>query len=103
MNNEIKSKKLIIKAIEINGECPVYAVGDKIIIDGAQIDLKESNAVCIHALSCLNTFITALREGISPKRLGLSTEEDGPAYFKCLDPGKPYTNGGTVLFSVTRK
>jgi hypothetical protein len=43
----------------------------------------------------------ALREGVPPAPLGLSKKKDGDAYFHCLDPGKPYTNGGTVLFKVS--
>jgi uncharacterized repeat protein (TIGR04076 family) len=101
-NNDTKGQ-LILKVIQIEGQCPVYNLGDKTIIKGAQIDLQHSDAVCIHALFCLGPFITALREGVSPKKLGLSTKEEGEAFFQCLDPGKPYTNGGTVLFSVKRE
>jgi uncharacterized repeat protein (TIGR04076 family) len=101
-NSEIKNR-LVLKAEDIEGDCPVYDLGDKTIISGAQIDLEESDAVCIHALFCLGPFITALREGVSPKKLGLSTEDEGEAYFQCLDPGKPHTDGGTVLFSVKRE
>jgi hypothetical protein len=36
-----------------------------------------------------------------PLRLGLTKEDDQDhAYIQCLDPGKPYTNGGTVIFRV---
>jgi len=31
------------------------------------------------------------------KNLGLSKEE-GVAYMQCVDPGEPYTDGGTVIF-----
>jgi len=103
MKEKYAKKRLILKAIQIEGECPVYHIGDKTIIKGAQIDLENSDAVCIHALFCLGPFITALREGVSPKKLGLSTKDGGKAYFQCLDPGKPYTNGGTVLFSITNQ
>jgi hypothetical protein len=31
--------------------------------------------------------------------LGLTTTEDEEhAYMQCVDPGKPYTEGGTVIF-----
>lgn len=95
--------QLILEVMKIEGNCPVYQIGDKIIIEGPTIDLEKSDAVCIHALFCLGPFLMALREGISPESLGLSKEDEGPAYFQCLDPGKPYTNGGTVLFKVMSK
>jgi uncharacterized repeat protein (TIGR04076 family) len=93
-------KKLIIKVKEIKGNCPVYNEGDKMVIEGPELNLRESDKVCIHALFSLGTFIVALREGISPQSLGLATSNDDKAYFQCLDPGKPYTEGGTVIFEV---
>jgi len=34
-----------------------------------------------------------------PVKLGLTTAEDEEhAYKQCVDPGKPYTEGGTVIF-----
>ncbi|MGV9172924.1 MAG: TIGR04076 family protein [Promethearchaeia archaeon] len=94
---------LLPTMIKIEGHCPVFHKGDVMIIDGPTIDLKNSDAVCIHALFSLGPFITALREGIKPKKLGLSKREEGPAYYQCLDPGHEYTDGGTVLFVVKRK
>jgi len=96
--------RLIIKVKEIRGTCPVFKPGDKIVIDGPEINLKESDAVCIHALSNLSTVIVALREGIHPYKLGLAPTEDSKvAYYRCFDPGPPYTEGGTVLFEVKRE
>ena len=91
---------LIIEAIKIEGECPVYEIGDKIVIKGLTIDMENSDAICIHTLFCLGPFIMALREGIPAVALGLSTQKKGPEYFQCLNSGKPYTNGGTVTFKV---
>lgn len=95
--------KLIIRVKEIRGNCPVFKKGDKIVIDGPKIDLTESDAVCIHALTNLATVLVALREGVSPYKIGLAkNEKDKKAYYQCFDPGPPYTNGGTVLFEVER-
>lgn len=88
---------LVIEVIEIKGKCPVYKVGDKMVIDGPIIDLKRTDAICIHALSSILHYVVALREGIDPRRLGLS-KDTKYAYIQCLDPGKPYTDGGTVIF-----
>jgi uncharacterized repeat protein (TIGR04076 family) len=94
---------LIIEAKSIEGYCPVYKVGDKTTIKGPEIDFDSSDAVCVHALFSLGPFILALREGVNPKKLGLSKSNNGTGYFQCLDPGKPYTDGGTVLFEVKRE
>ncbi|MBD3341234.1 MAG: TIGR04076 family protein [Candidatus Lokiarchaeota archaeon] len=96
-------KRLTITVKKIEGTCPVYNVGDKTVINGPEIDLKMSDSVCIHALFSLGTFIVALREGVNPKNIGLSNKDDGSAYFQCPDPGKPYTDGGTVLFEIKQE
>ena len=89
--------KLIIEVAEIRGKCPVYKKGDKIVIDGPEIILEKTDAICIHALAPLLHYAVALREGVDPRKLGLSKEED-VAYIQCVDPGEPYTGGGTVIF-----
>jgi len=89
--------KLIIEVVEIRGKCPVYKVGDKIVIDGPEIVLEKTDAICIHALAPLLHYVVALREGVNPKKLGLSKEKEA-AYIQCVDPGEPYTEGGTVTF-----
>ena len=84
------------------GFCPVYKKGDKMTMDDAQIVLEKTDAICIHALSSLLHYVVTLIEGISPKKLGLSTD-DKYAYIQCLDPGEPYTDGGTVIFKCYRR
>ena len=88
---------VMMKVTEIRERCPIYKKGDKIVIDGARIDLDRTDNLCIHALPSLLHYAVALREGIDPRTLGLSS--DGRfAYIQCLDPGNPYTKGGTVIF-----
>jgi uncharacterized repeat protein (TIGR04076 family) len=90
---------LEIEVCEIRGKCPVHKVGDKIVIDDPKIVLRETDALCTHALSSLLHYVLALEEGADPVKLGLSKPEDREhAYIQCVDPGKPYTNGGTVIF-----
>ncbi len=102
MNENLSLKKLIIKAVEIKGNCPIYKIGDKTVIEGPEINLEESDKVCVHALFSLGTFIVALRKGINPQSLGLTKDDNNKAYYQCLDPGPPYTEGGTVIFEVTQ-
>jgi uncharacterized repeat protein (TIGR04076 family) len=102
MKEDRSPKKLIIKAVKIKGNCPVFKIGDEIVIEGPEINLEESDKVCVHALFSLGTFIVALREGINPQSLGLTKDNNNKAYYQCQDPGPPYTDGGTVIFEVTQ-
>lgn len=92
-------ERLIIKVVEIKGRCPVFKVGDKIIIEGAKVNLEETDAICTHAFASFIPYMVALRKGVKPKDIGLGDEER--AYVQCLDPGPPYTDGGTVIFEIT--
>ena len=50
-------------------------------------------------LNCVLVF----EHGIDPVELGLSKPEDREhAYIQCVDPGEPYTEGGTVVFRIKR-
>jgi len=79
----------------------VHKVGDKMVIDGPRIVLEETDAVCVHALSSLLHYVIALDEGVDPRKLGLSKEKS-QAYIQCVDPGEPYTSGGTVIFKCCK-
>ena len=92
---------LEIKVCEIKGTCPVYKLGDRMVIDGARILLDRTDAVCVHALSTLLHYVVALDEGANPVKLGLSKDKEH-AYMQCVDPGEPYTEGGTVIFECRR-
>jgi uncharacterized repeat protein (TIGR04076 family) len=94
--------RLIVEVAEVRGNCPVHAVGDKIVIQGPRIVLEQTDNLCIHALASLLHYAVPLREGISPEKLGLSSDEEN-AYIQCLDPGEPYTEGGTVIFKCYRE
>ncbi len=89
---------LDIRVHEVKGSCPVYEEGDRIVIDDPEIDLEETDALCTHALDTILHYSTALENGVSPVKLGLSKEDEDVAYMQCVDPGEPYTDGGTVIF-----
>ena len=94
--------KLIIEVIEINGECPVYKIGNRIVLDESyKVNLKETDNICMHSLGSLLPYYNALAKGISPLALGLA-KRGSDAYIQCLDPQK-YTGGGTVTFKISRK
>lgn len=94
--------KLIIKVKEIKGNCAVYKGNEQIVIDGPGINLEETDKICIHALAPILHYAVALREGVDPVKLGLAKKGD-KAYVQCVDPGEPYTNGGTVIFEISIK
>jgi len=94
---------LEIKVHEVRGKCPVYKVSDEMVIDGPKIVLEKTDAVCVHALSTLLHYVVALEEGVNSVKLGLTKpEEKEYAYMQCVDPGEPYTHGGTVVFRCRR-
>ncbi|AEC52181.1 hypothetical protein PNA2_1266 [Pyrococcus sp. NA2] len=92
-------ERLVIKVKAIRGSCPVFKIGDKIIIEGPEVKLNETDALCIHAFASILPYIIAFRKGVKPNEIGLGTEKK--AYVQCPDPGPPYTPGGTVVFEIT--
>ncbi len=94
--------KLVIEVIAIKGKCPVYKVGNRIILDeGYRLNLKKTDAVCLHSLASLLPYYNALAKGVNPVVLGLA-KKGKVAYLQCLDP-EERTGGGTVTFSVRRQ
>jgi len=102
MSSEEKYR-LIITVKEIHGKCPVFKVGDRIVAEAPKIVVDKTDNLCIHAFNCMLSMLVPLSHGISFRQLGLAKEEGEKGYIQCLDPGKPYTNGGTVLFEIRRK
>ena len=94
---------LEIEVFDVRGSCPIHKVGDRITIDGPKIVLEKTDAMCVHALSTLLHYVVALDNGVDPLKLGLTTsKEKSVAYLQCLDPGEPFTDGGTVFFRCKR-
>jgi uncharacterized repeat protein (TIGR04076 family) len=95
-------KDLIIKVVDIKGSCPVYKIGNKIVLEeGYKVDLFKTDAICMHSLASILPYYNALSKGVSTKKLGLAKKSggDNKAYVQCLDPCK-YTGGGTVTFEI---
>jgi uncharacterized repeat protein (TIGR04076 family) len=94
---------LEIEVYRVDARCPVYKPGDKVVIGDPRILLDRIDALCTHALSTLLHYVTLLEHCWCPVELGLTTpDEPEYAYMQCVDPGKPYTEGGTVLFRCQR-
>ena len=59
--------------------------------------------LCAHALSVLPYYVTILEHNRCPVKLGLTKfKKPKHAYIQCVDPGEPYTEGGTVIFKCYR-
>ena len=95
-------KDLRIKVVEIRGTCPVYSRGDTIYLDqGYKINLKKTDALCMHSLASIIPYHNAISNGVRPADLGLARKSGNgkSAYVQCLDPCS-YTGGGTVTFEI---
>jgi uncharacterized repeat protein (TIGR04076 family) len=94
---------LEITVHDIKGQCPVYKVGDKIVIQNPQIKLEMTDALGTHALPSILHYALILEKHWDPFQLGLTKKDDQDhAYIQCLDPGQPYTEGGTVIFRIRK-
>ncbi|HHU69538.1 MAG TPA: TIGR04076 family protein [Thermoanaerobacterales bacterium] len=90
------TRDVVVIAREVKGKCAAHIKpGDKIVIEGANISLEKSDNVCGYALSNIMPVIFAVRLGVDLDKLGLKGR-----LWQCVDPGPPYTEGGTVLFEV---
>jgi uncharacterized repeat protein (TIGR04076 family) len=87
---------LIITAKEVKGTCSAgIKAGDQIVLRGATISLEESSRVCGFAFANIYPVIFAARLGKDLKDLGLTER-----VVQCIDPGQPFSEGGTVLFEI---
>ena len=94
---------LEITVEKIKGICPVYKKGDKITVKDPEILLEKTDTLCTHALSTILHYTTILENDWCPVKLGLTIQSDPDnAYMQCVDPGKPFTNGGTVIFKCKK-
>ena len=91
--------QLIIRVVSVKGRCPVYEAGHRIVIDeGYRMNLRETDAVCLHSLASIMPYYVALSKGVPPTQLGLANQR-GVACVQCLDPCE-HTGGGTVIFEM---
>ena len=91
----------VITVKEIRGNCPTYKLGDSFTLK-AGYQLVSDMPVCMHALASLMPYYNALRVS-DPTQWGLDGKEDkSKAYIQCPDPFD-CTNGGTVIFEISKK
>ena len=92
---------IVIKVKEIRGHCPTFREGDSFRLK-AGYQLVSDVPVCMHSLAALMPFYNALCV-TEPAQLGLDGKEDpSKAYIQCPDPFD-CTNGGTVIFEISKE
>ncbi len=93
---------LVISVIQIEGTCPVYRLGSRIVLqEGYILDPLQTDRVCMHSLASILPYYVAISKGVPARSLGLSRGGSGEAYVQCLDPCR-LTGGGTVTFEIKR-
>ena len=84
--------KIILEVVQVPQKCAAnYKVGDKIVVDDANIDLKESTNICLYALSSLMPYLTPLSRELAENDWMSKVTE-----LSCQDPHN------AVKFKVTR-
>lgn len=68
--------KIAITVKKIVGKCPLYRVGDRILLNDFYIVTNESANICLHAFTGLSTLLSAFAHGISAKDLGIGKHND---------------------------
>jgi len=72
-------------------------------VESPEIIPTKTDALCVHALGSMLSVLVPLARGVSVKDLGLAREDGNIGYVQCLDPGPPFTLGGTVIFEIKRE
>ena len=75
----------------VDGYCPIYSVGDKMVVDGNRIVMDQHKDLCNYALMSLKK-----------KAASLVDSENCEEQVKCMEKCAEYANGGFVLFSCKR-
>jgi len=94
--------RVIAKVERINGYFPIYQVGDKVVFEDFYLCSRESANICLHALASMTSLLSPFLHGYSAVQLGIGRKED-TGYVQCPDPGQPHTQGGTVIFELSKE
>jgi uncharacterized repeat protein (TIGR04076 family) len=91
---------LLVRVVEIKGNCPAYKEGDSFLLKEGWL-LEADKPLCMHSLAALMPHYNALRIS-EPGQWGLAgRDQPGKAFVQCLDP-YGHTGGGTAVFEITK-
>jgi uncharacterized repeat protein (TIGR04076 family) len=103
--------RVVCEVTKLNGDCPIYEVGDKIVVDPidsdpvmSAINPERSAPVCTRILGTPFMSYCLLFQARTEEEMaheGLT--QRGSYYFKCPEPGPPYTRRGWVQFKLYRE
>jgi len=95
--------RVVVRVKEVRGFCVAgYRSGDSFEVEWFYVKPGQSVKICIHALNAMSTLLLPFLKDVSARDLGIGQEDD-VGYVQCPDPGKPYTDGGTVIFELRRE
>ena len=92
-------KKVIVTAERVSGNCSAKIIpGDKMVFEGANLNLTDTTKVCPFALSTIYPIIFAARLGYDIAELGMKER-----IVQCIDPGPPLSDGATVYWKIVEE
>jgi uncharacterized repeat protein (TIGR04076 family) len=95
-NGGWKMKKVTVVVDRVTGNCSANMVpGDRMVFEGANLNLQETTRVCPFAMSSIYPIIFAARLGYDIAGFGMKEK-----IVQCIDPGPPLSEGGTVFWKV---
>jgi len=83
--------KVIAKAVD--SKCPYVKEGDKMVLEGPMVNLKETDSLCATALGAINYSLYMMRRAKDPKDFG----RDDVYTLQCPDPET------RVIFEISRQ
>lgn len=102
---EVPKHRTTYTVCEIRGGvCPVYKVGDKLVIDSdivETVNMELSDAVCFSLLD--NLHYRTMWDRMPRVMYDHLTITNGESRTICAHPGPPYTPCGGVIVNVTRE
>lgn len=98
--------KVVYEVEEIRGTCPVYELGQRLVIDspapGQEIlNMEESDAVCVRVID--NMWTRLMWQFASDRVREHLAGVDGECRISCPMPGGPYTPCGNVIFRIYKR
>lgn len=97
--------RTVFEVLDVVGECPIYEKGDKIVIDGHAVNLKETDAICMHAIGTSFTTMSMLYETGEEENFMEyqipSSKGEKFSSFQCPRAAPP-RSPGYVIFGIKR-
>ena len=107
----VKRYSIVCEVTKKNGPCPIYNIGDKIVIDPVEgdpvmsaINPEKSAPICTRILGTpLMSYCLLFQTRTEEEMQNDGLTQKGTYWFKCPEPGPPYTPRGWVQFKMYRE